>query len=526
MTELTWRARAKKCQEMTAKSLNPAWLVALDKLPPAEQLDVMSFIETCGMLTPAELEMTATSGVDLVSQMGAGKLTAVEVVTAFLKRAHIGHQLLNLATEFLVDDALAKAAELDEHFRGTGELVGPLHGLPISVKEHIGIKGRICHAGYTAWTDNVAGKDALILRLLGAAGAVFHVRTNEPQSLMHLDCSNFIHGTTVNPYNRTLSPGGSSGGEGASLGYRCSVMGIGSDIGGSVRCPAAHCGAYGLRTTALRNPCKGIFAAGPGQESIRCVVSPLANDTRDIDLLQRALLDQEPWEEETELVPIPWKRVDPYKVIHPHPPITRGLKYAVGKLKAAGVKVVDFEPYNHAEGWELIKTLYFPDAAKTQRDILAETGEPIAPLTESAFKFARKEPITVTENWKLNIEREKYRAEYHRLMKDRGVDFILCPAYIGVAAELGSARYFGYTSAWNILDQPAIAFPTGLRQDPNVDAVEEGYKPRSPEDEEEYNMYSPEKFVGAPISLQLVGKHFRDEETLAATDLVSKIIQA
>lgn len=183
------------------------------------------------------------------------------------------------------------------------------------------------------------------------------------------------------------------------------------------------------------------------------------------------------WEKSANLSP---------RIIHPHPPITRGLRYAVDKLRAAGVKVVDFEPYKHAEGWKLIRTLYFPDAAKTQRDILAETGEPVAPLTESAFNFAEPEPISVARNWELNVERENYRAEYHRLMKERGVDFILCPAYIGVAAELGSARYFGYTSAWNILDQPAIAFPTGLRQDPAIDVVEEGYKPRSEQDEEEY----------------------------------------
>lgn len=129
----------------------------------------------------------------------------------------------------------------------------------------------------------------------------------------HLDCSNHIYGTTVNPYNRALTPGGSSGGEGASLGLRCAVLGIGTDIGGSVRVPAAFCGAYGLRTTALRNPLKGVCAAGAGQESIRAVISPLANSASDLDLFQKALLDQEPWEEEVSLVPMPWKRIAPLR---------------------------------------------------------------------------------------------------------------------------------------------------------------------------------------------------------------------
>jgi Asp-tRNA(Asn)/Glu-tRNA(Gln) amidotransferase A subunit family amidase len=116
--------------------------------------------------------------------MATGALTAVETVTAFLKRAHIGQQLLNFATEFMVEDALSAAAELDAHFKATGKLVGPLHGVPISVKEHVGLKGRICHSTYIAWIDNIPTEDALLVRCLKAAGAVFHVRTNQPQSLM------------------------------------------------------------------------------------------------------------------------------------------------------------------------------------------------------------------------------------------------------------------------------------------------------------------------------------------------------
>lgn len=117
----------------------------------------------------------------------------------------------------------------------------------------------------------------------------------------------------MNPYNRSLTSGGSSGGEGASIGFRCAAIGIGTDIGGSVRVPAAFCGAYGLRTTALRNPYKGVYLAGDGQESIRCIISPLANSLADISLFQKAVLDQEPWEEETALVPLPWKTIEPVK---------------------------------------------------------------------------------------------------------------------------------------------------------------------------------------------------------------------
>ncbi|KAI8161086.1 putative amidase [Colletotrichum sp. SAR 10_70] len=436
MTPAQWEIKAEACRQILQKSLKPEWLLPPDQLPPAGQLNVSNFIESCGQLTPRELQITASTAAELTSQMAEGKLTAVETVTAFLKRGHIAHQLVNFATEFMVEDALAAAEELDAHFKKTGKLVGPLHGVPISAKEHMSLKGRRVHSGYVAWADNVADEDALVIRLAKAAGAVFHVRTNEPQSVM------------------------------------------------------------------------------------------------------KVIIDQEPWEEETQLVPLPWKRREPYKtgdftlgviwddgMAHPHPPVTRALKHAVAKLKDAGIKVVDFEPYNHKEGAEIIQTLYFPDAAATQRELLEKGGEPVAFLTEWAFAYSKPEPLSIRENWELNVRRDNFRDAYHKTMKDRGVDFILCPAYVGPPARLGEAQYWHYTTIWNILDQPSVIFPTGIHVDPAIDVVEENYKPRSAEDEREYKKYTPEDFKDAPIALQLAGKHFRDEDTIAASEMVSRIIQ-
>ncbi|KAF5983215.1 general amidase [Fusarium coicis] len=252
-----WETQAEKCRKVLRESLNPAWLLPPGKLPPADQLNISTFIETCGFLSARELEITATSATKLVEQMASGSLTAVKTVTVFLKRAYITHQLTNFTTEFISANALKAAAELDAYFKATGKIKGPLHGIPILTKEHICHKGRVTHSAYVALIDNIAKEDALIVQCCKKAGAVFHVRTNEPQSVMHIDCSSPIYGTTVNPHNRTLTCGGSSGGEGASLGLRCAALGIGTDLGGSVRVPAAFCGAYGLGTTALRNPYAG-----------------------------------------------------------------------------------------------------------------------------------------------------------------------------------------------------------------------------------------------------------------------------
>lgn len=102
-------------------------------------------------------------------------------------------------------------------------------------------------------------------------------------------------------------------------------------------------------------------------------------------------------------------------LVRPHPPVTRALHHAVTKLREAGVEVVDFEPYKHQEGFDIITSLYFPDAARTQRDILAQGGEPIAALTEWAFSCSQPEPLSIPENWALNVRRDAYREEYIHL---------------------------------------------------------------------------------------------------------------
>ncbi|PYI24290.1 amidase [Aspergillus violaceofuscus CBS 115571] len=540
---LPWEVQAQKARDILSSSIPQQWLVPAEILPSPDEKNVEDFPRRSGLFSEHELAITKMSATELVRDMGAGKLTAEEVVMAFLKRAVVGHQLLNFATEFLADKAISRARELDRHFKETGNLVGPLHGVPISVKEHIGIKDLTCNGGYVAWVNDIATEDALLLQYLEKAGAVFHVRTNQPQSLMHLCCSNNLTGTTLNPYNLTLSPGGSSGGEGASTGFKCAPLGIGTDIGGSIRCPAAFCGSYGFRPTALRNPMTGIKAPEPGQEAIRGVVGPLASQSvADLELFQRAVLDQQPWEIETSIPPVPWRRVQPTMemtvgimwddgIVHPHPPVTRALRLAKSKLEAAGIKVVDWEPYKHGHGWDIISKMYYPDAALLQRSLITASGEPTLPLTSWAFTYSSPNPLTIAETWTLNAQRDVYRDEYQALMRSRGVDFILCPAYVGVASVLGESHYWNYTAIWNILDQPAVVFPSGLfvERDELVEEEKE-YVPRTNGvDEREWMKWKvagAERYEGAPVGLQLVGKHFKDEETLAAAGLVSELLSS
>jgi Asp-tRNA(Asn)/Glu-tRNA(Gln) amidotransferase A subunit family amidase len=115
---------------------------------------------------------------------------------------------------------------------------------------------------------------------------------------------------TLNPLDERLSPGGSSGGEGAAIGIRCSVLGVGTDIGGSVRVPAAFCNAYGFKPTALRNPSLGLVGAMGGQEGIRGCVGPLARNLDDLITFEKVIWNQQPWETDTVLVHLPWREVE------------------------------------------------------------------------------------------------------------------------------------------------------------------------------------------------------------------------
>jgi amidase len=118
---------------------------------------------------------------------------------------------------------------------------------------------------------------------------------------------------------------------------------------------------------------------------------------------------------------------------------------------------------------------------------LEDSGEPELPLTTHIIQMCSKyPPLSVPDNWSLNVEREKYRQEYHGLMKERGVDFILCPNYVGAGVLPREAKYWSYTAIWNILDQPAITFPSGLKVEKDVDLVDQNFIPRSKLEESEW----------------------------------------
>jgi amidase len=153
--------------------------------------------------------------------------------------------------------AQARAKQLDEELKKTGKPVGKLHGLPLSLKCQIDVKGHEVNMGYVGWVGRIAKKNSVLVDLLLKQGAVLFCYTNVPQALMSGETVNNLYGRTCMPFNRDLSSGGSSGGEGALIAMRGSPLGVGSDIGGSIRIPSAFNALYGLRPSYHRIPYGG-----------------------------------------------------------------------------------------------------------------------------------------------------------------------------------------------------------------------------------------------------------------------------
>ncbi|KAL9621118.1 MAG: hypothetical protein Q9160_004369 [Pyrenula sp. 1 TL-2023] len=454
------------------------------------------------LLSAEEVTITESSPETLLIELASGKLTSAEVTAAFLRRAGLAQKLANCITELLPQTALERAKYLDNYLSTHHKPIGPLHGLPISVKEHVGMRGLGLNGGFVSWWDNKATEDAPILQFLWQVGCVFYARTTEPQTLMHLETSSNLYGETVCPYNRNLTSGGSSGGEGSLIGLRGSCLGIGTDIGGSIRSPSANNGLYGLRPTSYRLPFLGCAATMAGQEHIVPVIGPLSTSLEGVKRFMQAIISQKPWLRDPSLLPFHWRDEKSYltqrdgakklkvailwhdKVVQPHPPIRRALESLASKLKAIqGVSVVDWKPRGHDFAWDIVTSLYFADGAQEEKQAIADSGEPWRPMSKFIIEEQpRVKKLTIPELWEWTQKREEYRMEYLKLWNetataddpDSAVDVILCPVGPGAAPPLNHARYWGYTSQWNLLDYPALVFPV-TKVDQEKDKIDKDF---------------------------------------------------
>lgn len=186
MTSKTWQDISAAKQAARAAAIPEAW-----RIPAPTTPDVTGIPASCGVLTKAELAITTTPATRLVEQMVARELTSEAVVTAFCKRAAIAQQLTNCLTEMWFDKAIADAKEIDAEYDKTGKARGPLHGLPISLKDSVHVKGFDSSIGYINCCNDPAQADAELTVAFRNAGAVLYCKTNVPTAMVSCPCHFF-----------------------------------------------------------------------------------------------------------------------------------------------------------------------------------------------------------------------------------------------------------------------------------------------------------------------------------------------
>src|ERR1700681_2251744 len=223
---------------------------------------------------------------EVAGKIRTKEISPREVIEAHLERIEKLQPKLNAFVHIDAEGA-RRQAQAAEAVTLRGDEVGALHGVAISIKSCIDVAGWPCPAGSRLRADYVACDDAVLVSRLKAAGAILVGNTNVPEFLMAYETDNALSGKTSNPWELSRSAGGSSGGEAAAIASGCSMGGVGSDGGGSVRVPAHFCGISGLKPTPGRIPGTGHFPRGAGAFAWLGVVGPMARIVADV----RALFD-------------------------------------------------------------------------------------------------------------------------------------------------------------------------------------------------------------------------------------------
>lgn len=505
--------------------------------------DVSAVPSTCGILTPQEIEITQSyDATGLAEAIASRKYSAVAVATAFGKRAIICHQLTCCLTQWFMHEAVEQAKQLDEYLEKNGKTLGPLHGVPVSIKDHVPIAGTFSSQGCFA-TIVKDDKDSQMVEILRGLGAVFYCKTNQPQSLMHLE-SDSHWGRVLNPFNIDLSAGGSSGGEAALVAMRGSVMGVGTDIGGSIRGPSAFCGIYGFKPSSYILPMKDFLAHDfPAELNILGCTGPMCGSLRDLDLFTRLIVASKPHLVDPRIVPIPWTGLKTpmgqgqrLKVgiisndgfIDPQPPVKRAIEWARDLLSdpkyADLIEVKEFNPYAPADAWSKIRRMYWLDGGKGMEDAITAVGEPVHPLSKWIWKDA--EPLGMQDAVSISAmraERDNYRIAFAASWTAQDVDVVIGPAFVGPACAHDTAFYWTYTSLYNFVDYPGVVIPTPIKAEAG-ERYASSYTPLSDACQHVKQLWGESDFTGAPVNLQVNARKYHDNQLFGALAVLKDVL--
>jgi amidase len=472
-----WQELAKSKRESVAAKIPSDWRLPsslTSQYSETSTINVLDVPRTCGLLTEQELAITEDhDATALVELMTSGKLKSIQVVTAFCKRAAIAQQCVSCLTEIMFDEALARARECDAYLEKEGKPIGPLHGLPISLKDSFNVKGTQGTIGYVSFIAHPpSATNSSLVDLLGQAGAVFYVKTNLPQTMMTADSHNNIFGRTLNPHNLSRTPGGSTGGEGALIAMRGSILGVTTDIAGSNRIPALCCGISSIKPTANRVAFSGGVAVGRigSPSAILPVIGPSGRSLRDYQLFLKTVINANPWSLDETALNVPWRTVQPsskplrFGLVRGcperplHPPIARALHNTATSLKSAGhsVSLLDDKVPSLYQTTMLAYKFFMLDPKKTSFAYIRASGEPPIPsIATAGLPELEGWTPSIDELWEMNVERAKIVKQWHDVVVKEELDAILMCGYQAVAPKHDTYGIPVYTVLVNLLNWPS-----------------------------------------------------------------------
>ncbi|KAF7560568.1 hypothetical protein G7046_g3584 [Stylonectria norvegica] len=529
-----YRVISAEKKERRESKIPTKWL-----LPKEKYHGLTNFLRvpsTCGILTDEECIITSDfDAAALLEKLRDGVYSAEQVTVAFCKRAAIAQQLTNCLTEIFFDKAIERARQLDkERLENPGKTLRPLHGLPISLKDSFQISGYDTSTGLACYVNEPAEKDSATAAMLLDLGAVLYCKTNLPQTIMTGDSDNNVFGRTLNPRNTALTAGGSTGGEGALLALRGSILGIGTDIGGSIRVPSICNALYGLRPSVGLVPHGGVRdITTPGTDGVRSSAGPMATSIRDVALFLKTIMQTETWRYDSTVISVPWTDLEAKKKLRiglvlddgmytPSPPIRRGLRKTADLLqKSDRVEIVPLTLPNVATYYGDMAQYYMLLGNENYLELFARTGEPPIPSL-TGCQLLSIPGTDLPGFFNLNVRRQAAARDYLKVWLDNEIDAILMPPAAHTTVPHDTWSTVSYTCLWNYLDYPAIIIPVDtVNESDVVDHISNAKY--GTEDAKVYSLYTgPELYKDAPIAVQLVGYRYRDEALLSTAPLSMK----
>ena len=411
----------------------------------------------------------------MAEMIRAGVISSAELIDQHLERIQSWHSRINAAVEVMAETARKDARAADAKL-AAGEEVGPLHGVPFSIKDSMDVAGTSCTAGTLGRKNALcAERDATLVRRLRDAGAIPVAKTNLPDLLFSFETDNLIFGRTNNPYDLSRTPGGSSGGESALIASCGSPLGLGSDCAGSVRVPAAFCGITSIKPTSGRLPRTGHVPPYGGWVEKLWQIGPMARWTEDLVLAMKLLAGAD--QADFTALPVPLFESGNAKdfkiafftdngIARCDPAVEHAVQSCAVALAKDGMLVEEKRPCGIDKAYDLEMAILGADGWEGVNTYLREVGsESVHPLLTSFADYTKPSGMTTSQLATRWAQWDAYRAGMTRFFNS--YDAVLCPTYTQTALKHGESckkenfEGFSYTMAWNVAGFPAATVRCG-----------------------------------------------------------------